>query len=483
MDTKWTTLTVTTVGVLMVSLDSRIVVVGLPQVAAALRADAEQAIWFTQSYLLTGTVFVLGVGRLSDLIGKVKLYIAGFALFTAMSALITLAQDPIQMIALRGVQGLGTAIIYTTSTALITDATPRNELGFAMGFNSLAIRFGSMAGLTVSGVILSFFDWRALFYINIPIGIFGIFWAYRRLKELTKPEGSSRMDWVGFVTFTCAITALLLSMTFAAYGLAQDAMTLYALLIVAVVGFSIFALNERRVKHPVLDFSLFRIREVTGGAIALVLNTFSWGAALIVISLYLQLVRNFTPLSAGLAILPFELGNLAVGPLSGRLSDKYGYLPFTTVGLVLVSGALFLLSASTSATPFPLVEACFILLGAGIGCFGSPNTASIMRPIPPMRRGVASGIRSIFYSVGTTLSLNAVILIMTVGMPYGIVTSVISSGQVAVPPAYTAAFEQGIKSVFFWFGATNSIALIPSVFRDRRVTQRVKFSASAGAKK
>ena len=182
MKYKWVVLTVTTVGVLMDGIDSRIVIIGIPQVAAALHADIEQAIWFTQSYVLVGTIVLLLIGRMTDIVGRVRIYTTGFAIFTIGSALTSLSQDPNQFILWRGVQGLGVAMLFVNSVAMIVDATPRKELGLSLGINQIAFRFGAMAGLTLSGLILTFFDWRALFYVNIPIGIFGTFWAHHRLK-------------------------------------------------------------------------------------------------------------------------------------------------------------------------------------------------------------------------------------------------------------------------------------------------------------
>src|SRR5437667_968454 len=179
----------------MAGIDSRIVIVGLPQVAASLGADAEQAIWITQAYVLGSTVALLLIGRISDIVGRVKLYTSGFAVFTVGSLLTSLAVDPAQVIAFRAVQGLGSAILFTNSAAMIVDATPADELGLSLGINQVAFRMGSMAGLTLSGIILSFLDWRALFYVNVPIGIFGTVWAHFRLREIGKLERGAPIDW------------------------------------------------------------------------------------------------------------------------------------------------------------------------------------------------------------------------------------------------------------------------------------------------
>src|SRR5438128_730491 len=195
----------------MAGIDSRIVIVGLPQVAASLGADLEQAIWITQSYVLGSTVALLLVGRISDIVGRVKLYTSGFAVFTIGSLLTSLAVNPAQVIAFRAIQGLGSAILFTNSAAMIVDATPSQELGLSLGINQVAFRMGSMAGLTLSGIILSFLDWRALFYVNVPIGIFGTAWARFRLRAIGKLERGAPLDWAGYVPLPFAAAGLALS--------------------------------------------------------------------------------------------------------------------------------------------------------------------------------------------------------------------------------------------------------------------------------
>lgn len=202
MQYKWTALTVTTVGTLMAGLDSRILVIGLPTIAKQLHASAEETVWFSQSFLLSSTVALLLIGRFSDLYGKVRIYNIGFIIFTFGSALSSISFDPQELIAFRAVQGIGAAILLANSTAIVTDSSPAKELGMMIGINQTALRSGAMAGLTLSGVILSITDWRGLFYVNIPIGIFGTVWAYLRLREISKNPEARKIDWIGFLLFS-----------------------------------------------------------------------------------------------------------------------------------------------------------------------------------------------------------------------------------------------------------------------------------------
>jgi EmrB/QacA subfamily drug resistance transporter len=466
---KWTVLTVTTVGVLMSGLDTRIVIIGLPQVAAALGADAEQAIWFTQAYVLFSCISLLLIGRATDIIGRVKIYTAGFAVFTLGSLLVSLSQNPTQVILFRGIQGIGGAMLMTNSAALIVDATPKKSLGLALGINQIALRFGMMGGLTLSGLILAFLDWRYLFYVNIPIGIFGTFWAQRRLKEIAQIDKGAPMDWIGFGCFTTAIVSLLLALTFDAYGMA-DRSLVYALSIITAIGLVAFVWQERRQAHPLLDLSILANREFTGGVVAQFFNSIAWGAVALLLSLYFQLVLGLSAFDAGVRILPIDIAFLLVGPLSGKYSDKYGHMPFTTTGLALSSLSLYLFSTTTATTPYSLMVIYLAIFGAGVGLFSSPNMSSIMGAVPSERRGIASAVRAVFFQTGSVISINLAIVVMTLTVPYYIVSGVIAS-NIVITPAEITLFAGGLNSAYLWMAIINAVAIIPSLLRGKRTEE------------
>ncbi|MGI0085157.1 MAG: MFS transporter, partial [Nitrososphaerales archaeon] len=366
---KWVALSVTTVGTLMAGIDARIVIVGLPTIARELGADAESVIWVSQAYLLASTIGLLLIGRVTDLIGRVKIYNYGFVLFTIGSAFASLSISPAYLIASRIVQGTGSAMIITNSAAILTDATPRKELGTILGINQIAFRIGSISGLTLSGIIIAVADWRALFYINIPIGIFGTIWAHKRLREVSTRDTASKMDWRGFFVFTSGLTMTLLAITFLGYG-SSDLIAGFGLLVLGAVFLIIFVGAERNIKAPLLDLQLFKIREFAGGTFAQLLNALAWSGIIISLSFYLQIIYGDSALQAGLSILPLEATYLIFGPLSGKLSDKYGSRRFATLGLILSSTGFFLLAAiATPTTNFTEIAIVFALMGAGNGMF------------------------------------------------------------------------------------------------------------------
>ncbi len=468
---KWVVLSVTTIGVLMAGLDARIVIVGLPDVIQAIGADAEQGIWINQAYLLGSIAILLLVGRLADLFGRKRIYTSGFAIFTIGSAMTSLAADPLQLILFRVIQGIGAGIILTSSVAIIVDAIPKNELGFSLGINNLGFRFGAMAGLTVSGFILSVIgDWRALFYVNVPIGIFGTVWSQLAIKEDIGKEKDiannnlSSMDWIGLMTFTTFITSLLLALTFAAYGIGSRLLTI-KFVVVSIVSLAVFIGQEWRCQSPLLDLKLLKIREYTGGIVAQLINAISWGAVLLLLSFYFQLVLGLGPLDAGIRIIPFDIAFLIFGPLSGKLSDKYGHLLFTTLGIAMSSISLFLFSTVNATTPYLTIAAFMGLFGAAIGIFSSPNMSSIMSAVPIERRGIGSALRSTFFNVGFAVSLNLAILLISFTIPYTLVTQIASGYTTTLN--VSAEFLQGLKMTYLWLAGLNIVAIIPSVLRGK----------------
>ena len=474
MKYKWVALSVTTIGVLMVGIDTRIVIVGLPQVASQLQADAEQAIWITQSYVLANTVLLLLIGRLGDIFGRVRIYTVGFGVFTIGSALTSIGMDPFQVIAFRAIQGVGAALVFTNSIAILTDATPKNELGFSLGINQIAFRSGAILGLTLSGLILSFLDWRALFYINIPIGVFGTFWARRRLRETVALERNAKIDWLGFALFTTFLLCLMIGLTLGAYSPSQFN-TLYALLSVGVVFLALFIIRSRRVAYPLVELGIFKIREVTGGIFAMFFNIITWTAVLLLLSLQFQLVLNMTPLEAGIRILPFEIAFLAVGPLSGRLSDRFSRMPFIVSGLTLSTAALFLFATTNQTTPYLVLTVYMVIMGVGTGLFIAPNLRSVMGAVPEKRRGIGSALFTLFVNLGLTLSLNFAILIMSLTAPYEVITRIISAvNPAAITTAERLLFVESLKNTYIAFGIINLFAIAASLLQIDRKKQTKK---------
>jgi EmrB/QacA subfamily drug resistance transporter len=465
MKYKWVALSVTTVGTLMAGIDARVIIVGLPTVARELGADVESLIWVSQSYLLASTVGLLLIGRITDVIGRVKIYNIGFAVFTVGSALASISQSPVQLILSRIVQGTGSAMLITNSAAILTDATPHNELGTILGINQIAFRIGSVAGLSLSGFIIAWSSWRALFYLNIPIGIFGTAWAHFRLKEISTKDIQKKMDWLGFATFTSGLTFILLAITFLSYGM-TEALPGCGMLTVGAVLLFYFIRVETRISAPLLDLRLFKIKEFAAGNTAQLLNALAWFGIVLMLSFYMQVALDFTALQAGIGLLPLEAAFALFGPMSGRLSDKYGARLFSTLGLSISSIGFFWLTRVNVSSTYSEIAIPLVLLGVGNGMFVSPNISSIMRSVPPNRRGVASGFRTTMFNVGGTASAGLAILLITTGIPYSVFSTLLRSvDPAALGQLPEQEFVSGFRVATFVLAVINTCAIIPSFLR------------------
>ncbi len=464
----------------MAGIDTRIVIIGLPTIARELGTDLESIIWVTQAYVLASTIGLLLIGRVTDIVGRVKIYNIGFVIFTIGSALSALSFSAPQLIASRVVQGVGSAMLITNSAAILTDSSPKNELGTMLGINIIAYRVGSVFGLTLSGVILAITDWRALFYINIPIGIFGTVWAHKRLREIGTKDVSRKMDWEGFGLFTTGLTLVLLSITFLSYGL-SDFRYGIALIVAGAISLALFIRVETRKESPLLDLSLFRIRQFAAGNLAQLMNALAWSGAILLTSFYVQVVLHYSPLVAGLSILPLDATFVIAGPLSGKLSDKYGPRLLSTIGLTVSSAGFFILSSITSTTPYPILALVFAFLGIGNGMFVSPNTAAIMGSVPANRRGIASGFRTTTSNIGLTASAGIAVLLVSLVVPYNTLTGLIEGIATNLLANAGAQFLSGFKTAVLVLALLNSIGIIPSALRGtRKPIQTLEKETAAG---
>ena len=329
------------------------------------------------------------------------------------------------------------------------------------------ISSGSSGRFNFKRADLSFLDWRALFYINIPIGIFGTIWAHRSLKETALLDTDRHIDWVGFALFTGFLFCLMVGLTYGAYGTSGLTIS-YTLLGSAAVLILIFLLYERTLKRQLIYLKVFRIREVSGGLFALLLNIITWTGVLLLLSLQFQLVDNLSPLNAGLRIIPFEIAFLALGPLSGRLADKYGQSQFTITGLVLSSIALFLFSTTNASTPYVILSVYMVLLGLGTGLFVAPNLRAVMSSVPTERHGIGSALFTLFLNIGLTVSLNFAVLIMSFTAPYNLITQILTAVNTqAISAPDKALFLASLKNTYFAFAIINTLALIPAAIGGR----------------
>src|SRR2546422_9368328 len=458
---KWVVLTVTTVGIFMATLDSSILVVGLPQVVLALNTNLVVGVWFITIYRLMITVLLVGFGRIADLYGRVRLYNMGFVIFTVGSLLSGLSLTAEELLVFRLVQGVGAALLFVNSVAIVTDAFSGGELGKGIGINQVAINAGTITGYTLSGILIQLFTWRSIFLVNVPIGIFGTYWSRRRLREISPPSRAEKFDLPGAVTFSSSITLFLLGLTIGSF---TDTLNLI------LIGSSgilmiLFFLVERQTKSPVLDLSLFKIRLFTAGNIANLLSGLAFAGLAFVMTLYFQLVRGYDPLHAGIFLIPLDATLIFIGPISGTLSDKWGARGLSSLGLIVASAGVFILSLIDASTSYAQIVVGLVLVGFGIGLFRSPNASSVMGSVPASKRGISSALRVTVINTSIVATIPLALALMTADVPYDKLVSIIGNSNL-IMSAQTAngslgGFLPGLQHVLLVF---SGIILVSSVF-------------------
>jgi len=449
---KWIALSNTTLGVLMAAIDGSIVIIALPAIFNGIHLDplepgsTSYLLWIFMGYLLVTAVLVVAFGWLGDRYGRVRMYNAGFAIFTVGSLL--LAGTPFMgtagalwIIGMRIVQGIGGAFLFANSAAILTDAFPTNQRGLALGINGVAAIAGQFIGLLAGG-FLATIEWRLVFFVSVPIGIIGTIWAYLRLEELSTTS-HRRMDWWGNITFGVGLAAILIGITYGIqpYGTQPTGWT--SPLVIGLVGggillLAIFVWIERRVKEPFFDLSLFRIRAFAAGNLAGLLASTGRGGLSFMVVIWLQGIwlplHGYsyvdTPLWAGIYMLPLTAGFLVAGPLSGFLSDRFGARPFATGGMLLAGLAFIGLTGLPVVFAYPAFALLLLLAGIGSGLFNSPNAAAIMNSVPALQRGAASGMRAVFANAGFVVSIGLFFSLMIAGLA-GSLPSTLYAGLVA----------------------------------------------------
>jgi MFS family permease len=435
---RWVALSNTTLGIFMAALDSSIVIISLPAIFRGIKlnpllpSNIGYLLWMLMGYLVVTAVLVVTLGRIGDIFGRVRMYNLGFLIFTVASAGLSLTPwggpaGAMWLILGRVVQGVGGAMLMANSTAILTDAFPVEKRGMAMGINMIAGIMGSFIGLVLGG-ILADVHWRLVFWVNVPVGLFGTVWAYAKLRELGQ-RTPARIDWWGNVTFAVGLVAVLIGITYGIqpYGghtMGWTSPTVLGMLIGGVLLLGVFGWIERRVPDPMFDLRLFQIRPFTMGNLASLLSSIGRGGLQFMVVIWLQGIWlplhgyrfESTPLWAGIYMLPITAGFLVAGPVSGWLSDRYGARPFATGGMLLAAATFAGLMALPANFNYSTFGILLFFNGVGFGLFAAPNTTAIMNAVPARLRGAASGMRATFQNSGMLISIGLFFSLMIAGL-------------------------------------------------------------------
>jgi MFS family permease len=480
---RWVALSNTTLGMLMATINSSIVIISLPAIFRGIDLNPLEAgnvsylLWIIMGFLVVSAVLVVTLGRLGDMYGRVKMYNLGFLVFSVFSVLLSV--DPFTggsgamwLIVMRIGQGVGGAMLFANSTAILTDAFPAHQRGMALGINQVAAIAGSFLGLIIGG-LLSEWHWRAVFWVSVPIGILGTVWGYKSLVELGE-RSRSKIDVPGNLTFGLGLTSLLVAITYGIqpYGAHSTGWTnpwVIAGLVGGVLLLIAFVLVEQRVEHPMVPVSLFRIRAFSMGNLAGLMASIGRGGLQFMLIIWLQGIWlplhgydfESTPLWAGIYMLPLTVGFLAAGPVSGWLSDRYGARLFSTGGLLVVAASFVGLLVIPVDFDYWIFALILLVNGIGSGLFTAPNTSAIMSSVPAQDRGAASGIRGTVFNSGTSLSIGVFFSLMIVGLA-GVLPDTLTRGLTAQGVPTKVAEQIGdlppVGSLFASFLGYNPIA-------------------------
>jgi MFS family permease len=435
---KWIALSNTTLGVLLATLDASITLIAMPDIFRGINLDPLQAgnsfylLWMILGFLVVSSVLIVSLGRLGDMYGRVRIYNLGFLIYTIASLI--LAVDWMSgragatfLIVFRVVQGIGAACLLANAAAIITDAFPSDQRGMALGINNIVGVSGMFVGLVLGG-LLAPLDWRLVFLISVPVGLFGTVWAYLKLEERSRPRRAP-IDWPGNVSFALGLIMIMISVTYGIrpYGVHSTGWgspRVIALLGAGVACLLAFGAIERRVRNPMFRLPLFGIRAFTFGTLSTFLSAVARGGLMFMLIIWLQGIwlpqhgYDFadTPLWAGIYILPLTLGMLIAGPTSGYLSDRYGARWFATGGMLGAALSFGLMTLLPIDFPYPLFAAVLFMNGVSMGLFASPNRAAVMNSLPPQDRGAGGGMNQTFQNSAQVLSVGIFFTLMILGL-------------------------------------------------------------------
>jgi MFS family permease len=492
---KWTALTSTTAAVFMSALDGSIVLIALPAIFRGVHLDPlapgniAYLLWMIMGYRLVQAVLVVTVGRLGDMYGRVRMYNSGFAVFTFASILLSF--DPFDgghgamwLIAWRLVQAVGGSILTANSAAILTDAFPKEQRGFALGINQVAGLAGMFIGL-VAGGLLAAWDWRAVFWVNVPVGVFFTLWAYRTLRETGKSAGG-RIDWWGNITFAVGLSAVLIAVTFGlqpydGHTMGWSNPLVDVLIFGGLLLLAAFVAIENRVGAPMIQLSLFRRRAFTFGNLAGLAISIGRGGMQFVLIIWLQGIwlplhgydYEGTPLWAGIFMLPLTAGFLAAGPVSGYLSDRLGSRGLATGGALLFGASFLGLMVLPIDFSYWIFAVLIALNGIASGMFASPNSSSIMGSVPAHLRGVASGMRATFQNSGTAVSIGVFFSLMIAGLASRLPHTLTSGLQQQGVPAHVADQVGSLPPVSSLFAAQLGVNPVQHLLEPSGVLARL----------
>jgi EmrB/QacA subfamily drug resistance transporter len=474
---KWWALSCTSLGMLLATVNSGTLIIALPDLERGLGISILTLVWVILAYMIASTVLVLTAGRLSDLFGRKHAYVGGFVLFALASPGAGFAADGTQLILWRIVQGMGGAFLFANSAALVTDAFPAGQLGLAMGTNTMVAAVGLVIGPVLGGALVAL-SWQWVFWFNVPLGVAGAIWGGLVLRELARPDERRGLDLLGTSVFVVGLTGLVLGISRGGISGWDDPIVIGGLTAGAVL-LPAFVLIERRVRAPMLDLSIFRNRLFAAATGAAFINGLSRFALLFVFVFYFQGVNGDDPITAGIKLAPMAIGMLISSPLAGLWADRRGSRALACAGMIVSAAALAAMTTLVASSPYWQSTLWLFLVGVGSGMFNSPNTAAMMGTVPPYRRGIAAGARTMLQNTGAVISIAFVLAVVTASVPTDVLLSIFSGVSSHLSAAQLDPFVSNMHIALWVLAATSMVGAVVSLMRPRHGSRMTAGDASA----
>lgn len=468
---KWWALSATSLGTLLSTLNTGTLVIALPALLRDLHASLLTLVWVLLSYTLVQTVVVLAAGRLADILGRKSLYVAGFALFSLAALACGFMHYDWQLVVCRIVQGVGGALILANSSAIVTDAFPRQQLGMALGTNVMIAAVGMAVGPVLGGWLTSL-GWQWVFWFNVPLGVIGTVWAAIVLRDVAVLNRQQRFDMWGTLCYASFLTALLIALSSGGImGWTQPGE--YVAGVIAVVMLPAFLWVELHTDSPLLNLELFRQRIFLMGNLSTLLNALSRQALIFLLVFYFQGPEHDDPITAGVKSVPLAIGMLVSSPIAGIMSDRLGSRVLSTVGMIVSAAGLFLLIPLSVSTSYVSIAIALTLVGLGSGLFNSPNASAIMMSVPPGQRGIASGTRMMMMNTGGVISIAAALAVVTATIPRPVMFALFAGVTAGVPTSAVQGFINGLHHSFLVMGVISLAGAVASYARGQHVVGTV----------
>jgi EmrB/QacA subfamily drug resistance transporter len=466
---KWWALSCTSLGMLLATINSGTLIIALPDLERSLHTSLLELVWVILVYMIASTVLVLSAGRLSDQFGRKQAYIWGFLMFAAASLGAGFSGSGTELIIWRVLQGIGGAFLFANSAAIVTDAFPRNQLGVAMGTNTMVAAVGLVIGPVLGGALVAI-SWHWVFWFNVPFGLAGSAWAYLILHEQSGRSEDTAFDSAGTITFLIGLTGLVLGISKGGIS-GWGSPVVIGGLIAAAVFLPIFVLVERRHRQPMLDLSIFSNRLFSAASGAAFLNGLSRFALMFLFVFYFQGVQGDSPITAGIKLAPLALGMLVASPLAGVYADRRGSRTLASMGMLVTAIGLGLMTTLERDSSYAASCLYLFVVGIGSGMFNSPNTAAMMGVVAPHRRGIASGARILVQNTGAVLSIAFVIAVVTSSVPKTVLFAVFSGLAHGISTAQLTPFISNMHTALWCLTAVSILGAVVSAARPKHVAE------------